>query len=326
MRQADPGRPGKLPGAALSAASADRRFCEADRVPLRKRLTGIDRLRQRLASLENFRLRRYLQQTALHVRFLGARLPSRPTDCLYHGGNEERMKLELKSLSLRYRMDFSRPAVEVGMLTGRLLEELVTRLAAKFTLSSSDLRTLSGPTLADYGIKVSLFNNFGSLDLTPDRLECAFKGLISPADIRVVSETTEIAIKTVGDVLPRVMASREMASGDLVYRVVDGPGERDEYFSRVKFPGQGLMHKDHSFKVRVNRIQEDMEPALFEIAPLWSDPSSVYVHFEVLLFEDTVADFVERADKLSKFVEKAMISFDLQVIDSHDLPRESSTK
>ena len=236
------------------------------------------------------------------------------------------MKLELKSLSLRYRMDFSRPAVEVGMLTGRLLEELVTRLAAaKFFLSSSDLRTLSGPTLADHGIKVSLFNNSGSLDLTPDRLECVYKGLIGPADIRFVSETTEIAIRTVGDVLPRVMASREMASGDLVYRVLDGPKERDRYFDRVKFPGQGPGHKDHSFKVRVNRIQEDAEPALFEVAPLWIDPSSLYVRFEVLLFEDTAANFVERADKLSKFVEKAMISFDLQVIDFHDLPRESSS-
>lgn len=235
------------------------------------------------------------------------------------------MKLQLKSLSLRYRMDFSRPAVEVGMLTGRLLEELVTRLAAKFTLSSSDLRTLSGPTLADHGIKVSLFNNFGSIDLTPDRLECFYKGLISPDDIRVVSETTEIAIRTVGDVLPRVMASREMVSGELVYRVLDGPEERDRYFDRVKFPGQGPEHRDHSFRVRVNRIQEDAEPAIFDVAPLWIDPSSLYVRFEVLLFEDTVANFIERADKLSKFVEKAMISFDLQIIDSHALPRESSS-
>ena len=235
------------------------------------------------------------------------------------------MKLELKSLGLRYRMDFSRPAVEVGMLTGRLLEELATRLAAKFTLSSSDLRTLSGPTLADHGIKVSLFNNFGSLDLTPDRLECAYKGLIGPADIRVVSETTEIAIRTVGEVLPRVMALREMASGDLVYRVLDGPEERNRYFDRIKFPGQGPEHRDHSFKVRVNRIEDDMEPALFEVAPLWSDPSSLYVHFEVPLPADTVANFIERAARLSKFVEKTMVSFDLQVIDSHDLPRESNS-
>lgn len=235
------------------------------------------------------------------------------------------MKLELKSLGLRYRMDFSRPAVEVGILTGRLLEELATRLAAKFTLSSSDLRTLSGPTLADHGIKVSLFNNFGSIDLTPDRLECAYKGLIGLADIRVVSETTEIAIRTIGEVLPKVMTSRELVSGDLVYRVLDGPEERNRYFDRVKFPGQGSEHRDHSFKVRVNRIQDDVEPALFEVAPLWSDPSSLYFHFEALLPEDTAANFIERADKLFKFNEKAMVGFDLQVVDSHDLPRESNS-
>ena len=76
------------------------------------------------------------------------------------------MDASLANLTFRYRLEFARPVVEIAVQSGRVLEEIVAQLSAKFTVVASDLRVRSGSTVVDHGVRVTLFNGLDAIDLT----------------------------------------------------------------------------------------------------------------------------------------------------------------
>jgi hypothetical protein len=212
------------------------------------------------------------------------------------------MKLQLDAFTVRYQMDFGRPAVEVATLGGVLLDRM-----------TANLRIVSGNALSEYSVRIGLYNGFGSIVVTPDRTSCEFRSLTKSADLRVIAETTEAVISAIGAVLPSVAVSREGGVVDAIYVVVGEAEARNDYFGEVVFPGRSGTHRDTGFKTRVARFSGDTDPAVFDVGPLWIDPKKVYVHSEVALPLDKSMTFVERVMHVNDFIVNTLESFQLEI-------------
>lgn len=213
------------------------------------------------------------------------------------------MEIRLKTLDFRYRLAFARPMVEIAGQPGRLLDELTSQLASRYTVTAADMRLRSGAVLADYGMRISMFNGLGSIDVTTEAIECAFKSLRSESDLNIAAEVTDLSVRALGNVLPKIAKSSEGVVADLVYDVQGGATERDKFFATTTFPGRGSAHFDIGFKFRAREPELGDTPISFDISPLWVDPTLLYIHLDAPLRTDASENFGVRAKKLVNFVE-----------------------
>ena len=224
------------------------------------------------------------------------------------------MDASLANLTFRYRLEFAQPMVEIAVQSGRVLEEIVAQLSTKFTVVASDLRVRSGPTVADHGVRVTLFNGLGTIDLTVENIECAFKNLTSAADLEIAVDVVELSVRALGSVLPKLAKSAEVVIADLVYTVVGGEFDRDKFFAHSTFLGKGSSHKDVGFKFRSLASSLGDIPIGFDVSPVWLDPAALYIHVNAPLGITTSESIRVRAKKLVEFIESVISSLGITLV------------
>ena len=230
------------------------------------------------------------------------------------------LKIVLESLDSTYRLDFARPAVEVATRGGAVLEALAAALSKHVLVASKDLRFRGGPTVGDAAMSMQLYNGYATIEVNADRLVCSYRSLRGVSDMKVAADATTLAAAAVGEALPSVAILRESLSGDVSFDVQDGPQARQDYFSRLSFPGLGAHHRDASVKFRVRGDWSETEYAVFEIAPLWSSDRKIFVHFEVPVGGDRAQALSGRLITINNFVSTVLGEMELDVQDPQSVP------
>ena len=75
------------------------------------------------------------------------------------------MQLKRQSLNVRHSVKFQRMAPGLVTQSGQLLEALMDRLAAQYSLSPQDIAVRSGATLEDWSLRIALFNRLGTITI-----------------------------------------------------------------------------------------------------------------------------------------------------------------
>lgn len=223
------------------------------------------------------------------------------------------MKVKRISVNLRHVAAFLRPAVGLVTQSGRLLDSLMEQLATAYAVPSSDVTLKSGSRLDDWSIRISLFNGLGRISITCDGVESGYTRLGSDKDISVVTDVQRRVLTAISSHSPDQKYLSESVGGGLNYAVVDGPASRDEYFSRLSFPGKTSLHEDVGFKARIRSPQHDIIGS-FDVAPTWADKAHLFVSFDVDTSNADIQDFAERAKVVRDLIDQALTSFDIDAL------------
>ena len=102
------------------------------------------------------------------------------------------MQFSTQLISLNYERNFKSPAF--GLLESRvsILREFYEKINPRFPLNLSDMVALPGNTLDNIGIKITLFNGNGVLELSAEKMDLCFTNLISEEDILVAKDVISL--------------------------------------------------------------------------------------------------------------------------------------
>lgn len=107
------------------------------------------------------------------------------------------MKFNALRMDIAYEVTFVRPIFEVALSAVQIMKSLYANLNPRFAISMADLQSLSGQTMADVGVIVSLFNDQGSIEVRPERLLGRFDRLQNKTDGTVVRDCLKLVEKAV---------------------------------------------------------------------------------------------------------------------------------
>ena len=112
------------------------------------------------------------------------------------------MEAGLTGAELTYEVNFSSLSFELPGLGAALLKSIYESVNPRYAINTGDMRMLSGASLSDVHVQVTLFNGFGTVDVRPDGMSMGFRGLQKPGDFGVCMNCVSLCEKAVRATVP----------------------------------------------------------------------------------------------------------------------------
>ena len=132
------------------------------------------------------------------------------------------MDATLEYANLTYEASFDAPLFDLPNHRGRLLSSLYESLEPVCPIQGSDMKILNGPSVADYGINISLFGGMASIKITTVEISITFDRLEDSEQIGTFKKCTFLTEKSTSDVFAKPLSYLSGVNSEIYISLKDG--------------------------------------------------------------------------------------------------------